>query len=1737
MKHFWNIFIQPALRLFGATTIVEIGSDTGIVTEYICKYILECAGKVHVVDPDPAYDPEVFFSGYADCAFYWKSLSLNFLAHHELCDAYIIDGDHNWYTVYNELKLIESKVGSKQFPLLLFHDTAWPYGRRDLYYFPDNIPPDEINPYKRQGILFDAPELVEEGGLNNGWAHCIYEGTPRNGVLTAVEDFLAESDRDLVLVSFPIVFGFSLLVERAVAEAKPDFNEWLQTLQKKQEASDILRFVERIRIDEFLERKRESSALEQELLAVREELTSAYAEAHALRKEKDDVHEHVRALYRSWSWKVTAPFRLAYDVLAFSYRCLSGLEQINFKTLRLLKFHSGEKRRFRQNPRRVALDSCKARRLAQQERPGGSPFGSDVVARRTAARQEHVQSKNALSLLRRVLYSMRYSPVGDVLYSILVPATCKRHINNAWAGNLFFQKRQEAAKSATPCPSLANTLPDCYQVKSPPVFVPDPAWYENKNPRPVAADCPVKLIAFYLPQFHPFPENDALWGEGFTEWTNVTKAKPLFDEHYQPKLPGALGFYDLRLPDVMRKQAALAKEFGVHGFCFYHYYFAGKRLMETPVDNLLANTDIDLPFCLCWANENWTRRWDGSDQDILIAQEHSPADDIRFLNDIQKYFDDPRYIRVDGNPFLIIYKASQFPDMAATIGRWRAHMAARGQGIYLVMAQTFGAKDPTAYGFDAAVEFPPHIVDGSPLPVSKYLGDGGGRVYDAADIAEYFCTEFPEFTLYKTIFPAWDNTARRGGLAHVYENITPTVYRLWLLKAARHTMRQCPQSPFLFINAWNEWAEGAYLEPDSVYGYAYLNATSRALQELGKENGQGQPVLPGTLKIVFVTHDFCRAGAQIWLLTFMRWMKRHTWNELYLLCIENGGELENEFSAICPVLHYTENDLLQKIEVFCNGIPDVVYGNTAVSGSIYSSLQGKSIKIITHVHELQSSIEKYVSTRALRGMLEYTDLYIAASDAVRANLADRYGIASERMETVYECIRPAKQPLAQADKRQVRKQLGIPENACVVLGCGSRSLRKGTDIFARVAKELSLSARHELFFCWVGAPIELPQHEDIACHEGKAYVHFVDAQADPSAYFLAADIFALTSREDPFPLVCLEAADAALPVVCFAGTGGMPDFVRDDAGIVVSGPGEEGGATHDAEKGNLDEHAFAMALHALLVDEDLRKRMGQTARRRLLKCHTDDVTAPRLLNVLRTVAGKAHPVSVIVPNYNYAEYLEQRLDSIARQTFRDMECVLLDDASTDDSVAILRQWESRLGARVVVNAHNSGNVFAQWRKGLELTGGDIVWIAEADDTCRENFLEVLLLPFADDKVRLSYSIPDVIDAKGNKTTTEYTENYLSFASVTRWDASYRAEGAEEIEQALGIVNAVPNVSACLFRRPEHVKDIEACMAFTCSGDWFFYLNLVAGGRVAYTYGKVASHRRHEGSVIAREFQAKRSLLYRETMAIHGFVESRHSISSTTREKMRHFRDSMVEPDASDLCTKSMPGFCPACGHHTLFFANDPWLHDHYICSVCGSIPRERALHHVLNLVAGDLQQAAVIEFAPNKVFLANKSSLYTASQYFPDMPFGEWRAGVINLDMEHIVLPDASYDLVVHSDVLEHLFDPGQALRECVRICKPGGHVVFTVPIDEKLSESIRRCSRGRDGIVHHLSEEYHGNPVGDGRSLVVWNYGNDFEMLLASWLADCACSCTIVNRQQSDLGIEGRYLHVVMIRVGRKAR
>lgn len=355
----------------------------------------------------------------------------------------------------------------------------------------------------------------------------------------------------------------------------------------------------------------------------------------------------------------------------------------------------------------------------------------------------------------------------------------------------------------------------------------------------------VRLLAFYLPQFYPIPENDLWWGKGFTEWTNAARALPVFPGHYQPHMPADLGFYDLRVFETREAQADLAREYGIHGFVYFHYWFEGRRLLERPFDEVLKSGRPNFPFCLCWANHNWTRAWDGLEREVLLAQNYSEEDDRRHLCWLARAFEDPRYIRVNGRPLFIVYRASELPDPRAATSIWReeAHKLGAGE-IYLARWESNAKEvgDPSQLGFDAAIDSQPSFYRygrrfglGLWLRALNRLGIvyspyQRNVVFDYAAVVEKVLSEpAPPYKRFPCVTPSWDSTPRRPNNSHLLRDSTPQLYEKWLRGTIEKFVPPSPDENLVFINAWNEWGEGNHLEPCRKWGHAYLEATRNAV--------------------------------------------------------------------------------------------------------------------------------------------------------------------------------------------------------------------------------------------------------------------------------------------------------------------------------------------------------------------------------------------------------------------------------------------------------------------------------------------------------------------------------------------------------------------------------------------------------------------------------------------------------------------------------------------------------------------------------------------------------------------------------------------------------------------------------------------------------------------------------------------------------------------------------------------
>lgn len=351
----------------------------------------------------------------------------------------------------------------------------------------------------------------------------------------------------------------------------------------------------------------------------------------------------------------------------------------------------------------------------------------------------------------------------------------------------------------------------------------------------------VKAIAFYLPQFYAFEENDRWWGKGFTEWTNVTKAIPQFPGHYQPRLAGELGYYALDRVDTLQAQIELAHAYGVHGFCLYYYWFNGKELMDKPLSLLREHPDLDIPFCLDWANANWTRTWLDGNSKVLMPQTYPPGFAEGLARGALVFAEDPRYIRVKGRPLFLIHRPDMVPDLERSLATIRQVGVSLGVGEPFLMSVNFGAVKPMEYKlFDGIldVEPEPYTTHALPIETPAMTTKFSGKVYDYGAMVAYkadpkHCESVAGAPHHQAVCLAWDNTARRKeNCAQLFVNYSIPAFREWLRNTVRHTRDRMPaEEQFFFINAWNEWGEGTYLEPDRRYGYAALKEVRDVILE------------------------------------------------------------------------------------------------------------------------------------------------------------------------------------------------------------------------------------------------------------------------------------------------------------------------------------------------------------------------------------------------------------------------------------------------------------------------------------------------------------------------------------------------------------------------------------------------------------------------------------------------------------------------------------------------------------------------------------------------------------------------------------------------------------------------------------------------------------------------------------------------------------------------------------------
>lgn len=959
----------------------------------------------------------------------------------------------------------------------------------------------------------------------------------------------------------------------------------------------------------------------------------------------------------------------------------------------------------------------------------------------------------------------------------------------------------------------------------------------------------VKALAYYLPQFYPFEENDAWWGKGFTEWSNVTRGLPRFNGHYQPHLPSYLGYYDLRVKEVMAEQIKLAKGAGIYGFCFYYYWFNGKRLMNKPVDMLLENKELDMPFCLMWANENWTRTWDGLNNDVLIKQDYLEEDDEDFIFDVCKHFIDKRYIRIDGRPLFFIYRPNIIPNAKQRIARWRflCKELLNEEPIFY-MAHAFDQINPFEYGMDGAIEFPPHKVAEGLEDVSRSKGviddefSGHYPAYDALVEASLKLLEQDEdlpYPLIKGVTPTWDNEARKRGRGYGFVDSTPKKYEYWLKQIIQYAKNNpiAENQSFVVINAWNEWAEGAHLEPDIYWGSAYLNATYRAMHNISE--------LDGKFRLILVGHDAYKHGAQLLTLNIFKTLKRRFGTDVVCVLL-NGGPLVSEYKDVAKT--YVGDGTVESFNQILSEINDkklfeYAICNTTVTGECVESLKKQNFKVVSLVHELPTLIHEYNLTSHAEKISECADNVIFAADFVKHGFESIVGElgnkAIVRPQGLYQHITEI--PNA---KEILIKKLNLPDNINIVMNCGFADLRKGFDLFIQIAK-LSIQRDDSYHFLWLGDVEKSLNDWVLNDIKGSVYeknIHILPFTNEISLYLNASDVFAMTSREDPFPSVVLEAFAVGTPVIAFENSGGVTEILEDsDFGRVVP---------------TSDCHLFSSA-----IDDVMTEDSASLKQKRIRYITSSLDWSDYVFNLLEFLNPDLKRLSVVVPNYNYENHLEDRLTSIFKQEYPIYELIVLDDKSPDGSVEIIKSLAKvhKREVSLIVNEQNSGSVFKQWRKGIELASCDYLWIAEADDSAEPEFLSTIMQGQND--FTLAYTDSRQID-QNNELLAEDYHYYYDGKMIEKLENSGIYNGAKILSDCLSIKNQFMNVSSIVFDRKsvkavfdEHMSQI---LEYKVAGDWFVYVRLLSevGATCKMIGSSLNIHRRHQGSVTRSNYDVQ-----------------------------------------------------------------------------------------------------------------------------------------------------------------------------------------------------------------------------------------------------------------------------------------
>ena len=692
-----------------------------------------------------------------------------------------------------------------------------------------------------------------------------------------------------------------------------------------------------------------------------------------------------------------------------------------------------------------------------------------------------------------------------------------------------------------------------------------------------------------------------------------------------------------------------------------------------------------------------------------------------------------------------------------------------------------------------------------------------------------------DFPLIKTACPNWDNDARRQTRSLSLAHSTPKAFEDWLralLSNARDN--RFHDEAYVFVNAWNEWCEGAYLEPDTHFGFAYLNAVGRAAVAVAGEAS----------RIVLVGHDAFPAGAQHLLLNLGKLLRRQFGMAVRFVLL-GGGRMAGAYRDVAETWVATEakGDGLEAhlASLRRQGFRHAIC-NTVASGGATILLDDLKFSFCTLVHELPTVVRSgnfekpYAEIRARGAAAVYPNAY------VKAQLDAEFGEARIPAAIVPQGLYNEPHPPPEA-RRRLREALGLGEEAEIVLNVGYADLRKGVDIFLDLAEQVA-RLRPGVVFLWLGDahPYLEPWLAFDIARRSLSHVRFVSFQEDVGLYFSGADLFLSTSREDPFPSVVLEALSVGLPVVAIADSGGHAALIADDPRL---------GALIPYAEPAVGAETIVQRLAASARPDD------DAAWRRALVAARFDFAAYGA-ELMRRIDPRYASVSVVVPNYNYALYLRERLLSIFAQTYPVYETIVLDDASEDESLDVVRDVSNEAARRVAVRrrTRNSGNPFRQWKSGLDEIRGEFVWIAEADDSADPRFVaEAVERLRSNPDAAFCFCDSRSIDADSAALSDSYKSYYREFGDHGL-DRDGTFSGDDFLRRFLCVRNMIVNASAIVWRtaslRAVFEQLGDEAFALRCAGDWRIYVEACRLGMdIVYISETLNAHRRHGASVTGR----------------------------------------------------------------------------------------------------------------------------------------------------------------------------------------------------------------------------------------------------------------------------------------------